>query len=192
MRVTRLVGSVVAATALLVATASAQQGGGPVLKLAGFALNITGVGGGRSGDLEVAVERWSKDDERAKLKAAFVDGGAAGLQKALAAVAPRAGYVKTQRGGSLDLSYAHEVPGDDGGRRIILATGRLTAPSANPGADTYEFLVVEVRLGKDGKGEGRTATPQRLRYNKEKDALELDRYGVEPVWIKDLRVVSAK
>ena len=63
----------------LAGASSAQEGGGPVLKLQGFALNLTGVGGGRSGHLEVTIERWTKDDEREQLRKSLADGGVAAL-----------------------------------------------------------------------------------------------------------------
>src|SRR5262245_46923318 len=184
----------VATVVLLAGTSLPQEAGKPVLKLRGFALNLTGVGTGRSGELEIWIERWSGDDERERLRKALDDKGVAGLATALTAVSPRVGYVRTQRGGTLDLKFAREVPLADGGRRVLLATDRLAAPKdgTNPRADVYDFLAVEVRLDKDGKGEGRTAGPERLRYNKEAGTLELDRYGVEPVWVKELRVVPAK
>jgi hypothetical protein len=185
----RVIGAVGVAL-LLGAAAAAQQPGVP-LKLRGFALNFTGVGAGRSGDLEISIDRWSSDAEREKLRGAMAAGGVTALTSAVAAVAPRVGVITTQRGGSLDLKFAREIGGTDGTRRIVLATDRVTAPKDAPKADTYDFLVIEVRLDKSGKGEARTAGPARLTYNKEAGALELDRYGVEPVWVKDLKVVPA-
>src|SRR5262245_3009512 len=196
MRVTHggCIGLTLAAALALPPSSSAQEGGKTVLSLRGFGLNFTGVGKGRSGDLEIGIERWSSDAERDRLKKALADGGVAGLTGALPGVTPRVGYVRGQAGGSVDLKFAREVALPDGGRRIVLATDRITAPKdgANPRADTHEFLAVEIRLDKSGKGEGRTAGPDRLRYNKEADTLEIDRYGSEPVWIKELRVAVPK
>jgi hypothetical protein len=180
----------VAAAAWLGGTSGAQDDGAVLLRLRGLALNLTGVGQGRSGDVEIAIERWSTDGEVALLRKAFREGSVGSLAGVLRALSPRAGYVRTQYGGASDLQYARELPVTDGGRRIVLATGRAGAPAdgSNPRADVHEFLVVEVRLDKDGKGEGRTAGAERLRYNKETAALELDRYGTEPVWIRNLHV----
>jgi len=172
------------------------QGGWPpkdavaLLKLRGFALNLTGVGVGRSGDVEIGIERWSSDEERDRLKGALAQSGAAGLSEVLLAVAPRVGYVAARRGRTSELKYARQTVLPDGGRRIVLATegADIPADGSNPRADTHDFLVVEVRLDKDGKGEGRSAGAERLRYNAKTAALELDRYGTEPVWIRNLAV----
>ena len=177
--------------ALLLGGAASAQPPGLPLKLRGFALNFTGVGAGRSGDLEITVDRWSSDAEREKLQSAMASGGVSALTSAVTAITPRVGVITTARGGSLDLKFAREIAGTDGARRLVLATDKVTAPKDAPKADTYDFLVIEVRLDKAGKGEARTAGPARLRYNKELGALELDRYGVEPVWVKDLKVVPA-
>jgi len=194
----RLVALAMAAALVLPAAAArAQQGGKNILTLRGFGLNFTGVGKrGRSGDLEIGIERWSSETERDGLQKALADGGVAALTKALPALTPRAGYVRGtgSGGGSVDLRYAREVVLADGARRVILATDRIEKPAdgSNPNADTYDYLIVEVRLDKTGKGEGRTAGPQRLRYDKASSTLEIVSYASEPVWIKDLKVVAPK
>ena len=187
--------SMAAALALPAAQARAQQGGKNILTLRGFGLNFTGIGKkGRSGDLEIGIERWSSETERDGLQKALADGGVAALTKALPKLTPRAGYVTGSGGGSVDLKYAREVVLADGARRVILATDRIEKPAdgSNPNADTYDFLIVEIRLDKTGKGEGRTAGPQRLRYDKAASTLEIVSYATEPVWIKDLKVVAPK
>jgi hypothetical protein len=170
----------------------AQEGGPVLLKLRGFAQNMTGVGHGRSGDIEVAIERWSSDAERDRVRQAMADSGVSGVTGVLLGLSPRVGYFRTERGGTADLKFARELPAEDGGRRIVLATGRVDAPAdgSRPQADTHEFIVVEIRLDKAGKGEGRTAGAERLRYNQKTKALELDRYGAEPVWLDKLQVVT--
>ena len=186
----RVVAACSIAVSLISAAASAQERT-PLLKLRGFALNFTGVGAGRSGDLEIGIERWSSDAERDQLRKLIAEGGVKALAPGVAALTPRAGYITTQRGGKLDLKFARELPGTDGGRRIVLATDPVKETGGSkPGS--YAFLVVEIRLDKSGKGEARTAGPERLSYNQQAGALELDRYGVEPVWVKDLKVVTDK
>jgi hypothetical protein len=194
MRITaRIATGACAALAAAALTAAAAESTRPVLALRGYALNLTGVGQGRSGDLQVAIDRWSSDADRDRLRRATADGGIAGLSRAIAELSTRVGTVTTERGGTLNLKFAHRSALPDGGTRVVLVTDPLGAPAdgTNPRADTYDFLAVEVRLDKAGKGEGRTAGPQRLRYNSDTGTLELDRYRAEPVWIKDVRVVDA-
>ena len=161
-----------------------------VLTLRGFGLNTTGVGTGRSGDLEIRIARWSTDGERDRLRDAIKGGGVAALTGALTATA-QVGEVGA-RGGTLGLKFAREFPLPDGGRRVVLATDRLTKPKdgTNPGAEVHDFLVVEIRLDKAGKGEGRTSGPAGLRVGKDGATLELDSYGASPVWIDKIQVVG--
>jgi hypothetical protein len=181
-----------AAFALFAGASWVEAGGGTVLKLRGFALNFVGVGDRQSDEVELGVERWSGDDEQERLRAALDQRGVAGLTEALAAVAPRAGYIRTRRGHSIEVKYAREVALAAGERRVLLATDRLTPPpGANlPGAATYDFLVIEVRLYANGKGEARTAGPERLRYDKETGTVGLDPLGIAPVWVPELQVIS--
>src|SRR5687767_65130 len=117
---------VLVAGALLSSTALswAEESGKTLLTLQGYGLNFTGVGRGRSGDLEIGIERWSSDSERDRLRAALAEGGVPALTRALPA-APRVGYVRAQGGNTLALKYAREFPLADGARRVLLVTDRL-------------------------------------------------------------------
>src|SRR5262245_35340908 len=94
----------------------------PVLALRAFAVNMSGVGRAHAGTLDIVIERWSTDDERAKLFAVLTEKGPDKLADALHDVKPRAGYVRTSWSLGWDLGFAHEIPTPDGGRRIIIAT----------------------------------------------------------------------
>lgn len=179
----------VLATAATAATARAEPPAAP-LKVRGYALNLTGVGAGRSGALEIAVDRWSSAADGEALRRAMAGEGAAGLSQVLSTL-PVVGTVTTARGGSLGLRFARELPAESG-RRIVLATDRLDPPAdgSRPQADTHDFLVVEVRLDASGKGEARTAAPSRLRYDAKAGGVTLASAGVEPVWVKDLTVIT--
>ena len=118
------------------------------------------MGQGRSEDFEIAVQRWSRDEEHDHLRKALSDGGVAALSRAIGDLTSRVGVVRTPREGTLGLKYAREAVTPDGRRRLLLVTDRLSAPATKPRADTHDFLVVEVVLDEDGKGQGRTAAPE--------------------------------
>jgi hypothetical protein len=50
-----------------------------------------------------------------------------------------------------------------------------------PRSADYEFTLAEIRLGKDGKGEGKIVTPAKISWNKDRNAIEITNYGTEPV-----------
>ena len=66
----------------------------------------------------------------------------------------------------------------------------MVAPADKPRADAFEALIIEIRLEKDGTGEGRTGGPDRLHVGPQGEVLELESYGSAPVWISPLKVVS--
>lgn len=184
----RLIGAALTLALAWPSATPAQEAGEAVLRLRGFGLNLTGVGQGRSQDLEIAIERWSTDAEHDRLHRALSDGGVAALSRAITDLTSRVGFVRTPREGTLGLKYAREAVTPDGGRRVLLLTERLSAPATKPHADTHDFLVVEVVLDKDGKGQGRTTGPAGLRYDA--GTLELDPDIPEPVRIENVRVVE--
>ena len=186
----RLIGTALMVTLAWPAAAPAQEAADAVLRLRGFGLNLTGVGQGRSEDVEIAVQRWSTNEEHDHLRKALSDGGIAALSRAIGDLTSRVGLVRTPREGMLGLKYAREDLTPDGGRRLLLVTDPLSAPATHPRADAHDFLLVEIVLDKDGKGHGRTAGPEVLRYDARAGTLELDRYAQQPVRIDGVRVVA--
>src|SRR5579862_4135006 len=77
---------------------------------------------------------------------------------------PTVGYLWSSEVAGYALRYAGKVAGPDGGERIILITDRrlgnandLWKPAAPGSPSTYEFSVIELRLGAKGDGEGKTS-----------------------------------
>jgi hypothetical protein len=164
----------------------------PVLQLRAFAVDMNG---GRSGTLDITIERWSTDEERAKLLAVLTEKGADKLTDALHDVRPRAGYIRTSWSLGWDLGYAREIPLPDGGRRIIIATDRPMSfrEAANqPRSADYEFLLIEIRLGSDGKGQGKLAAAAKIEYDKETNTVQVENYGNQPVRLTEVSVVGPK
>ena len=81
------------------------------------------------------------------------------------------------------------------GRRIIIATDRpmgFVEASRQPRSADYEFLLIEIRLGPDGKGEGKLAAAAKIEYSKEDKTVEVENYGTEPVRLTEVSVVGPK
>lgn len=163
----------------------------PLLRLRAFAVNMSGVGGGRAGTIDIVVERWSTDEEREKLRDLLVEKGSDKLLDALKDIKPRTGYLRTSTSLGWDTYYARETPFGDGGRRIIVATDRRMsfAERANqPRSADYEFTLVEIRLDKNGKGQGKYAVAAKIDYNKDTKTIEIENYGIEPVRLTEVTV----
>ena len=165
------------------------------LSLHGFAMNFTGVGSGGSGELDLVIERWSTDQERTQLQDVLAEKGGAGLLQALLQIKPRVGYIRSSRLPTWEVQFAQSSPLPDGGRRIVLATDRPLTDAERARhnrTDQYEFLLVEIRLDKQGKGEGRTADGTKVKLNKDTRSLEIDQYSAEPVKLINVEVFTPK
>ena len=165
------------------------------LSLHGFAMNFTGVGSGGSGELDLVIERWSTDQERTQLQDVLAEKGGAGLLQALLQIKPRVGYIRSSRLPTWEVQFAQSSPLPDGGRRIVLATDRPLTDAERARhnrTDQYEFLLVEIRLDKQGKGEGRTADGTKVKFNKDTRSLEIDQYSAEPVKLINVEVFTPK
>jgi hypothetical protein len=165
-----------------------------VLRLRAFAVNVSGAGGPRTGTLEITIERWSTDAEKEKLRGLLIEKGSNALLKALQAIKPRAGYIRSSTSLGWDVQYAREQPSGDG-RRVIIATDRPMSfweLSTRPRSAEYEFTLAEIRLSKDGKGEGKLAPAAKISWNKDTRTIEIENYGIEPVRLAEVQVEGAK
>jgi hypothetical protein len=156
----------------------------------GFAINLNS--GPNTGTVDFSIERWSTDQERAQLGAILKEvkdpyQANSRLLQALQKM-PKVGYIKTQKTLAWDLHYARQAKLPDGGRRIVLATDRpMGFGEVRQGARTteYPFTIVEMRLDKSDKGEGKILVGTRLLLDG--NELVLENYGTQPVQFNQIR-----
>jgi hypothetical protein len=167
-----------------------------VLRLRAFTVNMSGTGGPPSGaTLDIVIERWSTDAEREKLRGLLIEKGSDALLRALQGIKPRAGYIRPSNSLGWDIQYARERPSGDGGRQVILATDRPMSYwelTSRPRSAEYEFTLAEIRLNKDGKGEGKLAPAAKISWDADTRTIEIENYGMEPVRLTDVQVQEAK
>ena len=151
----------------LAATATALQDRTP-LTLISFAVNLNAERpAAKANIVEIKINRWSDDGQRAALVDALRKGGETAALTALQKTHP-VGIVRTPDSVGWDLHYAHEVPTDDGGRHIIIATDRPIAfweAANNTRSSHYPFTLIELHLDKNGKGEGRMTIAAKATLN---------------------------
>jgi hypothetical protein len=190
--------TLVLAVALLAALApppSTHANTEPVLQLRAFAVNMTGGRRASAGTLDITIERWSTDEERTKLLNVLVEKGPDKLADALRDVKPRAGFIRTSQSLGWDIAYAREMPFGDGGKRIVIGTDRpmsFVELRNQPRSADYEFLVAEIRLLKDGKGEGTLAGAAKIEYDRNENTVQIENYDIQPVRLTQVTVVGPK
>jgi hypothetical protein len=185
-----------AALALGLAAAVAAAQDALPMKFVGNAINLGGGAArpvsprGRMQTVEIAIERWSTDEERNQLVEAFTSKGSDGLLRALQKT-KRVGYIRTPDRLAWDLHYARQRPTGDGGRQVFLATDRnvrFWEVYENTRSTDYPFTLIQLQLDGESKGEGRMSLATQISVSKDKQHIELENYGSEPVRIENLRL----
>jgi hypothetical protein len=170
--------------------AAAQTHGGRE-RFTAFAVNMDASAGARTGagTVEIVVERWSTDSERDRLSAALVEKGPEKLLDTLQSL-PRAGYIRTPNSIGYDLHYARKEAMDEGGERVVIATDRYISfweARNRPRSIDYPFTVIEMRINRDGVGEGKMSIATKITLDKTRKQLELENYGTQPVLLQSVK-----
>lgn len=185
-------GRTIVAAAVLTALAApaAAQEPKPV-RFTAFAVNLGS--GPNAGTVDIVLERLSSDEERANLLATFIEGGQDKLLTALQKVKPRVGYIRTPNSLGYDLQYAYRIVNSDGSSRIVIGTDRRIGyweARNQPRTMDYPFTLIEMRLDKDGNGEGRMAVGTKISRSKDGKTIELENYGISPVALKNIAIAK--
>ena len=157
----------------------------PVEELRAFAVNMsnTSTGAARnSAAVDITINRWTTDAERDRLVDAMREKGPEGLLDALRKM-DEIGHI--QSGGSLGypLRFAREMPISGGGRRILIGTDRRMSfleVREQPRTVDYPFMIIDIRLRADGKGEGKLMPVARINTDQD-HIVEIENYASEPV-----------
>ena len=180
-----------AALVVPMAASTAMAKDESILRLRAFAVDLNNRA--QTNTLEIVIERWSTPEESSNLKAVFLERGDDKLLSALQKVKPRCGYVRTSTSLGWDIYFARETSLPDGGRKIVLASdrpvGMWEARNAGRSMD-YQFSLAEIRLPKEGKGQGKAIPYAQLTFNKETNTLEIENYQREPVRLNEITVES--
>ncbi len=183
--------------------AAASAPGGPV-RINGWALNMSNIATGANQMIQIDIDRWSNQEQRAHLIQTFMEKKQDGLVRELEKQPDLGrfnfpGYMgpdpnNVMRLGT-DIRYAMDHPGQDGGRRIVIITPRVIgfAEARNqPRTVDYPFTLFEMRFDKNGQGEGRMAYATQISFDKKKNTVELENYSSEPVRLNQLKLEPKK
>jgi hypothetical protein len=144
--------------------------------------------------ITIRIDRWSTDAEGAGLRDAVVEKGDEKLLEALRRTKP-VGNVAVTGNIGWDLHYARAVSLPSGGMRIVFATDRpMSFAERTSGARStdYEYLVGEVRVGPDGKGQGTLVPRANVMYDSDGQTLTVENYDSQPIRLTNVRVSSHK
>ncbi len=187
-------GIIAAGVAILLApTLPAAQAPAPT-KLESFTGTTVNLNPGTGENLKIDVFKWATDAERDALLAVLKEKGDGAVGPALEK-APTVGYIWDSGSLGYSLHYAQKLTLPDGGERIIVVTDRplgswgretwkATGQAAAPG---YPFTVVELRLNKQGRGEGKMSLAAKVTADADARTLTLENYAAAPVLITNVK-----
>jgi hypothetical protein len=175
----------ISSAALLTIAASAQTMGTPE-RYTGSAINTNN---GRADTIDIAVNRWSNDKQRDTLMEVMKTKGPEKLLDVLQDM-PAMGHFGVPGNLGWDIHFARKVPLPDGGERVVLVTDRRIGfwEAANqPRSIDYPFTVIELRLDRDGDGEGTMSIATKVIYDKEQNMITLENFQNQPVRLTNLK-----
>jgi len=144
-----------------------------------------------AGTVVIAVDRWSTEAERTTLVKTLQDKGPKALLKALQDIRPL-GRIRTPDSIGYDLHYAHQMRGEDGGRRIVIATDRpIGFWEVVRGARSvdYPFTIIQMQMGPDGRGKGTMSMATKVvAYG---NTIELENFATSPAMLTEIRSKKA-
>ena len=142
--------------------------------------------GSGAGTVQIRIDRWSTETERTTLVNTLLKKGPDALLDELQDQRS-VGTIRTPDSLGYDLRYAHQERGEDGGRRIVIATDRpigFWEARNQPRTVDYPFTIIQMQIGRDGKGRGTLsyATKVQARHN----TIELENYATSPVMLTEI------
>jgi hypothetical protein len=140
-----------------------------------------------AGIVQIDISRWSTSAERSGLLNVLKKQGAEKLLDALQDTRP-VGTIKTPDSLGYDLHYASQTPLPEGGRRIVLATDRPISfweATRRPRTIDYPFTVIQMEIGKDGKGKGTLSYATKI--IPAGDTIVLENFDTQPVMLTEIR-----
>jgi hypothetical protein len=181
--------STIAATlgsaALLTLAASAQTMGTPE-RFTASAININN---GQTGTIDITINRWATDKQRDALMKVAADKGPEKLLDALQDM-PVMGHFGAPGNLSWDIHFARRMSLPEGGERVVLVTDRRIGfwEAANqPRSIDYPFTVIDLRINRDGEGEGKMSIATKVIYNKKENMIELENFSTQPVQLTNVK-----
>jgi len=147
------------------------------------------MGAGVSGVLDITVTRWTTPEERALLIKSLIENGQEKTVELLRQQ-KETGWARSQSGAGMGgqpssrLHYAYEF-NEEGKRTVVLMTdrtmriGQMGSPSAE-----YDVSAIVMELTQEGdeeKGQGVFYRAVKFGFNKEKNTLEVEYLGTQPV-----------
>ena len=167
---------------------SALSSGPEDISAAVVANNEMGSGIGR---VQIHINRWSTDADRARLVTVLRESGSEALLRELQKM-PSVGTIRTPNSVGYDLHYARQSAVGDG-RRIVIATDRpiqYWEATNQPRTIDYPFTVLQMQLDSTGKGTGTMSYATKIVAND--NIIEIEDFASSPFRLTNIEAKKSK
>jgi len=179
------------AAVVAVAVPSAQSNMAKAERYTAFAVDTSTLSqSARTSPVDIAITRWSTDAERDQLLTVLRDQGQGALLAALNKL-PKVGYINTPGSLRYDLHFAWQRAEAEGGRMVFLMTDRYVGAWEafnRPRTIDYPFTLLQLKLDKDGNGEGKASVYTKITQTKD-GTIELENFANQPVMLNQVKMV---
>jgi hypothetical protein len=154
-----------------------------------FSAAAIDVNTGRTGRVDISVDRWSTAAERTSLLNVLFKKEQKDVLEALRDMRP-VGRISSPGSIGWDLRYAEQRPGPDGGRIVVLATDRPMSfweLVNQPRSADYPFTWIQLNLRPDGTGDGSLAVAAKITGEEADNLIEVENYTLQPVRLESVK-----
>lgn len=158
------------------------------------AVNMSNVGPRGQARLQIRVDRWSTDEERAKLMEALASQSGRARDRQLADTLfgkESVGFIREQQSLSYDLRYSRSIALPDGGRQLILATDRRIGFAESWRSTRtldYNVSLIVLNLDAEGRGDGQLMLGAEFVWDEEKNQVVITNFSSEPIRLTSVRL----
>ena len=166
-----------------------------------IAVNMTNVNvpRGNAGIMQIRITGWSPAATRQRLIDTFLAKKQDGLLSALQKEKSKGRLSLPNWQGpdpqnyrlGWDIRYAAHDALPDGGERIVIATDRqmsMWEVRERPRSFDYPFALMEIRMPKEGKGEGRAFGATQIKFDKKKNQIVLEQYSAGEIRLNEITI----
>jgi hypothetical protein len=139
--------------------------------------------------VSIVITRWSTDAERDALVTALREQGPNAVLDKLKDM-PRAGSIAATGSVGQEIHFARRIPGANKSERVVLITDRrMSLWELRSGSQTidYPFTLVELRVGADGKGEGKASVATKIILEPGSKNVVLENWATQPTALQNVR-----
>jgi hypothetical protein len=180
--------TVLPAILVLVGSLAVAQTNGQPERFTANAVSLSPEYGTGQQVVEITIDRWSPNSERQRLVSALQQKGSDELLKQLQKT-KAVGRIRTPDSLGYDLHYAQQMPSEDGGRTIVIATDRpigFWEATNQPRSIQYPFTVIQMKLDGEGHGSGTMSYATRIVAH-ENNVIELENFASQPIMLNNIK-----